>query len=306
MYKCLIWGNGKVFYDNINQLKALEYRKQILVIGVTGKIRTRNTYYGYNFIENKDLNSNEFDLVIIMSDKFYDEIESEAKELGIDSSKVITYRALNVPFLKMDKYLQLKEKPISIFSLNCWGGITYHKLGLRFESPFINMFLEPYDYISFLEEPQKYIELDIKLEYIKYNEELDINYPVCRCGDILLYFNHYDSYDKAKKTWDLRKKRINWENLFVLFYSNDENLINRFTKLNYNKKICFTQIEYENEFVYTIDFCKQDELRDKPLYTIVLGMAWGQYFIYDAIELLLTGKIITVDSINLNYSSETV
>ena len=41
--------------------------------------------------------------------------------------------------------LNLRKNPPSIFSKNCWGGLTYHSLDLEFTSPFINMFLRCLD-----------------------------------------------------------------------------------------------------------------------------------------------------------------
>jgi len=62
---------------------------------------------------------------------------------------------------EIDKYRKLKSDPPTIFCPNCWGGITYHQLGLRFESPIINMFFYPNDYLRFLQSPKHYINCEL-------------------------------------------------------------------------------------------------------------------------------------------------
>ena len=71
-------------------------------------------------------------------------------------------------------------------------------------------------------------------------------------------FMHYDSFEMAKKKWDERKKRINWDNLFVLstFCYPPEvttltpQLINDWNAIKYKKAIIVDQkYDFDNEFV---------------------------------------------------------
>jgi len=110
---------------------------------------------------------------------------------------------------------KLTNKDFSIICSNCIGGIIYHRLGLKFLSPTINLWMYQYDYLKLVLDLKKYMELN--LEFI----ETEYNYPVARLGDITLYFNHYKSNEEAASCWDRRKKRINYDNLFLIMYDKD-------------------------------------------------------------------------------------
>ena len=46
---------------------------------------------------------------------------------------------------------KLKNKDFTLVTSNCTGGILYHWLGLKFRSPFINLYMSNEDYIKALE-----------------------------------------------------------------------------------------------------------------------------------------------------------
>lgn len=110
---------------------------------------------------------------------------------------------------------KITNKNFSIICSNCIGGIIYHRLGLKFLSPTINLWMYQYDYLKLVLDLKKYMALN--LEFI----ETDYNYPVARLGDITLYFNHYKSNEEAESCWNRRKKRINYDNLFLIMYDKD-------------------------------------------------------------------------------------
>ena len=41
--------------------------------------------------------------------------------------------------------------------------------------------------------------------------------PVGKLGDIEVVFLHYKTEEEAKEKWERRKKRINWDNLYIKF-----------------------------------------------------------------------------------------
>lgn len=53
--------------------------------------------------------------------------------------------------------LRLTNNDFSLITSNCTGGIVYHWLGLRFNSPFINLFMSNEDYLNALENFEKFI-----------------------------------------------------------------------------------------------------------------------------------------------------
>ena len=138
------------------------------------------------------------------------------------------------------KKRKLKNDHFSIISNNCCGGIMYHDLGKRFDSPTINLYLLPKDYLLFVENIQESLSKDV----IEYRNN-DLSFPVgiieLDCGEsIMVYFMHYQTFDEARAKWNERKKRINWDNLFVFFEmgmeTSDEYLL-RFMLLPYKNKL---------------------------------------------------------------------
>lgn len=140
---------------------------------------------------------------------------------------------------------RLRNENFTIFSTNCIGGIIYHNLKLRFLSPTINLWISPKDYIKLLKDPQKYLSNsdmhEIKIE--------NIDYPVGRLDDITIYGQHYKDFDELKYKWNERKKRINWDNIFVFMIERDgctyRDLLD-FDKLPYKNKVVFTQKKYKD------------------------------------------------------------
>lgn len=286
MYRCLIWGVGKLFYNNANLLKAFERDQKISIQAITGNNRDTSVL-NYTFIPKERLIVTEYDLVIIMSDKVA-EIKREAIKIGFDEGCIITYHAFHIPNVDLESYMELKRSNPTIFSLNCWGGITYSQLGLEFTSPFINMFTKETDFVKLLNNPKYYMQIPIKLKQMNYNSDLDMDYPVCECGDIELFFNHYPSFQLAEAAWERRKKRINWNNIIVVMYTQSEDIVKQFDEIPIDKKICFTDFQCQYKSAYYLDFATNLNI---PLYRVVSNMAWGIYPYYDVIELIRSGTI---------------
>ena len=49
-----------------------------------------------------------------------------------------------------------RENPFSIISSNCVGGVILHELGLKFNTPTINLFFVPRDYLEFIQNLKYY------------------------------------------------------------------------------------------------------------------------------------------------------
>lgn len=295
--KGIIWGTGELFSQHINCIKYHEYLDNLQVVGVTSKNYLLDEVLGYPFICKEKINDVSFDIIVIMADKkiFYD-IKKEAIALGVPETKIISYRIFLLPQIDLKKYVEIIANPPTILANNCWGGLTYHQLGLEFSSPLINMFETDEDYLKLLKNPQKYMEY--KLEYVedRYEPILQRNYPLCRCGDILLYFNHYVSFAEASECWERRKKRINWNNLFVMMLTEDKAIARRFSELPYTKKICFVPFRTQLPSMVYIDFYTAKTRSNILFSQIINGMASGANLYYDPIELLYScdvKKLIT-------------
>ena len=109
---------------------------------------------------------------------------------------------------KQEKYKtkqkkSLKNKTMSVIASNCNGALILHDLGVRFNSPFVNLWIKPKDYIKLLKDFDRYMAADLSEVF-----EDGISYPIGKLDDISIYFQHYESFEQAKEKWDERKKRI--------------------------------------------------------------------------------------------------
>ena len=131
------------------------------------------------------------------------------------------------------------------FNELCGGGVVSHEMGLRFNSPTVNLWFNPGEFIRFLS----------RLEYYLYSCELqeDIQnskehgYPVGKLDDIRVYFTHYKTFKQAKEKWNERLKRLDMNNLYIVMVQKDgctEQDIYSFDKLKFKHKVIFTAKEY--------------------------------------------------------------
>ena len=118
-----------------------------------------------------------------------------------------------------------------------------HDLNVRFNSPFVNLFLNAKDYLKFLHEPEKYCKLEFQELQTEYA------YPVGQLGDLTFHFVHYKTFDEAVIAFKRRVERINYDNLYVIFSEIDgctyDDLIT-FDRLPYKHKVVFTHLPYED------------------------------------------------------------
>lgn len=139
---------------------------------------------------------------------------------------------------------QLKNKDFSLIASNCNGGYILHDLNLPFNSPFVNLWIRPKDFIKMLSDFKNYMNKELS-----FTKEEGINYPVGLLGgEIKIYFMHYENEDDAKDKWERRKVRINYENLFILFTDRDgceyQDIVD-YDNLPFSNKIIFTHKPYK-------------------------------------------------------------
>lgn len=148
------------------------------------------------------------------------------------------------------KRIGLKDKKLTIISNNCIAGIIYHDLGLKFNSPTINLFIKNKDFINFLEHFDYFVNCE--LEEFKTNE---YDYPtgVLKSqvyGNVYIHFIHYDSFFDAKRKWDIRKKRIDMTNFFIIMelgIHTNQIMLEKFKKLDFKNKIAIINSKHIND-----------------------------------------------------------
>lgn len=224
-----------------------------------------------------------------MAKNAFMDIENEIHSMGMDIP-TIACSVLSIPDMDIKKYLRIKSNIPTIFANNCWGGLMYHQLRLPFMSPFINMFLRDEDYLKFLTEPHRYIGSKIEIFSSAYNNTLKMEYPVCKCDDIYLHFNHYKSFEDAEGNWNKRCERIKWENLFVMMFTQDPNTAEKFQNLPYENKVCFVPFAMQGNGIVHIIY---NNSQNCQFFEIVNGIVTGQYLYFDLLDMLL-GKFTKV------------
>lgn len=157
---------------------------------------------------------------------------------------------------------KLRNKNFTILSSECAGGVIYHDLVLRFDSPTINLWFTPSDYLTFLKNLKYYLETNELVE----DKKNKLDYPVGLLGEkgrqIKLYFQHYTNFDDAKKKWNRRKNRVHLNNLFIIMTDRDganmHDLI-EFDELPYKNKVIFTGKRYDRiKSSFFIENCLED------------------------------------------------
>ena len=181
-------------------------------------------------------------------------------------SKLTT--GISEKYLSRFRNRKLLNKNFTIISNNCWAGWVYRRYNIEYKTPTVGLFIMPDDYIIFLKDLKKYINMDVKFikpedsKYKKYISSKDKrfgDYPIGKLNDIEIHFLHYKSPEEAYEKWNRRKRRINYENLIVKF--NDQNGcgyedVNEFLELPYENKIFFTANKEfsKNKSIYIKEF----------------------------------------------------
>lgn len=174
------------------------------------------------------------------------------------------------------KYRIKNGEDISVLSSNCLGAVVLHDFGLRFNTPTVNLWMNPTDFIKFVGNLEFYLSQNVE-ELIPSPK----SYPCGRLGDITLYFQHYQSFREAEQKWEERKKRINRARLFVIMVERDgctyEDLEN-FDRLPC-KKVVFTRKKYPG--IQSAYYIKGFEKQDCVTNILAYQAKWLPFKYYD-------------------------
>jgi len=147
---------------------------------------------------------------------------------------------------------RLKNRNFTIISDNCWGGQVYQDLGLEYNTPFVGLFVFSPDYIRLVKDLKYYLSQPLTFTKVSIYKDMDKEtreYPIGLIGDIEIHFLHYKNEEEARKKWNKRLGRINWNNIFIKFNDRDcctEELLKEFDELDYDRKIIFTANKHDN------------------------------------------------------------
>lgn len=170
----------------------------------------------------------------------------------------------------------------SIISQNCIGCLMSHDLGLPFNSPTVNLYMESEDYIRFLEKLDYYLEIDAKkIQFVK----SDRSYPVGYLEDVKIFFVHYKTEKEAIEKWNARRARVNKDNIFIIMTDRDgctDTIFKRFDSLKYKNKIFFSHEKKNEKYViYMPCFKSKNQVGSLTDFCNILGKRYYEkYFDY--------------------------
>lgn len=107
------------------------------------------------------------------------------------------------------------------------------------------MFIEDENFLKLVKNLRYYLSIDAEPLTEKYIDPIDpsIGYPKIRIGDIEICCLHYKNCSEAIEAWERRKKRVNYDNIFVCANSwnlhQKKELIEEVCRLPY-PTVCFT------------------------------------------------------------------
>lgn len=148
---------------------------------------------------------------------------------------------------------KLRNKTFTLISNNCWGSKVYKDLNIKYNTPFVGLFLYAPCYIKLLKNLDDYLKSElIFVNNSKYDSSNQYRenkwYPIGVLKDeIEIHFLHYKSEAEAKEKWNRRKQRMNMDNLFIEFSDRDlctKELLKEFENLPFEYKVCFTAKNY--------------------------------------------------------------
>ncbi len=161
----------------------------------------------------------------------------------------------------------LKNKDFSIIGNDCIAGSIYHKFGVQYKSPTIWTYIFPGDYIRLLENLEWY--LNQPMEFRAKSQHVCVltdrtgcvlnryhNYPIgVLGGNVEIQFTHCKTESEALDQWNKRIKRMNWNNLFIVFNDDSElteEYFEKFTKLDFEHKLWISPKSKRVGFNYTV------------------------------------------------------
>ena len=138
----------------------------------------------------------------------------------------------------------MKNKNITLIASNCNGCLLLHELNLRYNSPFVNLFIPADDYIRLLQRFPDYMAKELQ-----FVDRGNLEYPLAMLGDVLIHCVHYKSEEEMVTKWNERKARMDMSNCFVMFTDRDgcsREHLEAFDALPFENKVVFTNKPYKD------------------------------------------------------------
>ena len=123
MIRAVVWGTGLEYARHLMELRCQEAYGYLEIIGVTSNETCYQRLDGYPFVPKEELAKLAPDLVIVTVDRSrWESVAHEAASLGLDPATLVHVSVFSAPGFDLALYMELREHPLSIVSINCWGG----------------------------------------------------------------------------------------------------------------------------------------------------------------------------------------
>ena len=187
-------------------------------------------------------------------------------------------------FINRQLKSRLQNHGMTVISANCVGAFILHDLNEPFNSPFVNLYLSPSDFVRYLQNIEFYQRQS--LTFIQSEKP----YPVAKLADLKVHFMHYRNSKEAQQKWLVRSARMNLDNLFIMMTDKDDAQgiayedLAAFDQLPFKNKVVFTRKpypEFKSAF-YIKGFEKQNQVGDLFTFSGWNGVKYYDQFDYVA------------------------
>lgn len=175
---------------------------------------------------------------------------------------------------------------VTILARNCVAGVIYHDLGLEFQSPTVNLWIQNPDFEVFLTYIHEFVREGILKEVSS-----SYDYPVgdlsCNTNDgekkIRIYFQHYKSFYEAQTSWYKRCKRVNFDRMCVIIEDGNnitQDEVDHFEKLAIEKMVilCGEKSINGKHVIHMKGFTKKNFPGTSVKYKGLFGKRWLDEF----------------------------
>lgn len=227
-------------------------------------MKTLKSLDGFRVLDDEGLLLSEFDYIIVYSEQILEFAVRICEMRNRSRRCVLPGRIFDIAHFDFEKYIQLYESKISIMSNRCFGGLLYNHLGMEFCSPFINLCVEPPDFLHIMSDLESYMREDLVYVYNEWEMNLKREYPAVRIKDVMLWCNHYTSMQEVESYWYRRRERINYQNIFVMCDLHSDEEAEIFLNLPYEKKIAFADFRIEHPQIVDTSVLGQEYFKRYP------------------------------------------
>lgn len=254
MLKVLLWvvsNDGRFFQGAMNILERQHNGLELVGVTAGAPIQLAKDGKIVSFVSLSEVDGGGgYDLLLVVGAKEIgmSKITKAARQLRLPEEKLLGDWIVCIPSFTLKKYRQLQRSRLSIFSVNCFGGMISNLLGLPFRSPFVNLYLDNEDFIKFLRAPRIYLEERLFYKCQKLDSTKTIEFPVATLGNISINMMHYKTFEESVEMWERRKPRINWYNIFAVMWTENQEDLKKFDELPYGKKNLFRAFQVRFEF----------------------------------------------------------